>query len=178
MEVILVILAIAYFVLMFYSMRKDKSIAGFYSSIGVCGRWRAFFTMYLLSMGVASVIAIPVNLALKMASVTECIAFAVVAAVSFALGLLMYRKIYEKCPASLKKRLLWDMFIIFFGVVSRIALFFLMFIFAMWWAMNRPTAYEVDGKTVYAYPGSDTLYDEYGHEVGRANSDRTRAIMD
>lgn len=183
MQVVIVILAIVFFWLMIWCARKEKSLAGFYSSINVCGRVRAFFTGYLMLVGVISAIALVVNLVLTIggngqASVSDYISFVVCGAACFLIGFFMYRKIYNNCPECLQKRLLKDIAIITIGITFRISLFFLMFIFHMWWQMNKPTAYEVDGRTVYAYPGSNDLYDESGNRVGTANSDRTSAVMD
>ena len=62
--------------------------------------------------------------------------------------------------------------------MESVAIFFvLMFLISTWWTLEQPTAYEVNGRTAYAFPGSNELYDENGHHVGDTNSGRTKAVL-
>lgn len=157
-------------------MNREKSISGFYSQIGVCGRWHGFFALYLMLAGIVSVVFSFISL--FSGKFAEVPVYFIVAGILGGIGYLLYKRAYNRCPDSLKKRLLRDLIVVMFGMLMRISLFFLMFVFGMWWEMNKPTAYEVNGRRVYAYPGSNDLYDESGFHVGVANDDRTAAIMD
>ena len=187
MEAVMVILAIVFFWVLIWCARKEKTLSGFYSSINVCGRGRAFFAGYLFLTSVISVISLVVTLVSLIFSkgqgsfadgIGSILGVVICGAVCFLISRTLYRGIYNNCPEELRKRLPKDILIITMGITFRISLFFLMFIFHMWWQMNKPTAYEVDGRTVYAYPGSNDLYDESGNHVGTTNSDRTSAVMD
>lgn len=188
--VILVAATILLFALMVYGMRKEKSLSGFYKSINVCGRWYSWFTMDLILVGVGSLIALPVLIVLNVLGKLDkvsaemggsfssiIITFALAAVIFIPAGFLMFKHAYKKCPEELQKRLFRDMVVIFFGVTFRLDLFILMFIIKGWWGMNAPVEYTVDGRTVYAFPGSDDLYDDDGNCVGKANAERTSAVM-
>lgn len=183
MGVLMLVVTVAFFVLVFWCVRKEKSLSGFYSQIKVCGRWYAFLTADVLLAGVGSLVAVPVLAVMNFmapaeeASWTEVLSFAFYAVVLIPIGLLLYNRARKKCPEQLKGRLLWDMVIIMVGTSFRLSLFFLMFLFRMWWELNAPDAYEVNGRTVYAFPGSGDLYDGAGNRVGRLNDDKTEAIM-
>jgi hypothetical protein len=43
--------------------------------------------------------------------------------------------------------------------------------------MNAPVEYTVNGRTVYAFPGSDDLYDGDGNRVGKINPGGKDAMM-
>lgn len=187
LPVLILVGAILLFVLIFWLMRKEKDLSGFYSEIQVCGRWSAYWTMDFLIVGVACVLALPVLLVLLLMGKLNGIEggpgipfvfVAICAALGLGVGVPLFRRAYNKCPEPLRKRLALDMFIIMLGAGFRLAFCFLNFIIGTWMELNKPTAYEVGGKTVYAYPGSNELYDEYGNHVGTANSDRTSAVMD
>ena len=187
MEIVLLIASVGLFVAMFLCIRKEKRLSGFYSQIGVCGRWYAFFTADLLVMGALCAVAAPVLLVLNLTGalgefgqdIAGVLPMLAAAALLFLpAGILLYRRAQKKCPQALRKRLLWDMIVIMIGASFRLSLFFMMFLFAMWWESVKPTAYEVDGQVYYAYPGSDDLYDAAGNKRGLLNSSHTKAVID
>lgn len=180
--VVMMAAIIVFFVLMLLCIRKEKKLIGFYSAIGVCGRWYAFFTGDFLLLGVGApvvgVVAIIAKLmgGLKDAPLGAVLAIALSAVIFLPLGLLMLRNAQKKCPESLRKRLPIDMVIILLGTSFRLGMFFVAFIFHMWFKAHEPRYYEINGKTYYAYPGSDKLYAPGGHEAGML-VDNDHAIM-
>jgi hypothetical protein len=190
-SIILIVVIILLFALMVYGIRKEKSLSGFYKSINVCGRWYSWFTMDFILAGVGSLIALPVLIVLNVLGKLDklsaemggsfssiIITFVLAAAIFIPVGFLMFRHAYKKCPEELQKRLFIDMLAIFFGATLRLSLIFLMFIIKGWWVINAPVKYTVNGHTVYAFPGSDDLYDEDGKHVGKINPGGKDATID
>lgn len=188
--ILLILVIILLFVLMIIAVKKEKSLTGFYKSINVCGRWYSFFTINFILSGILAFIALPIFLVLnstgklkEMPGLMEgditllLITFGLAAVICIPIGFFMFKRAYNRCPIELRKRLFKDMFFIFLGANFRLGFFFLMFLIKTWWVFNKPTEYTVDGQTVYAYPGSNDLYDANGRCVGVANSDRTKAVM-
>ena len=179
---VMTVAIVAFFVMMLLCIKKEKKLIGFYSAIGVCGRWYASITADFLLLGigapVVSAVAIMAKLfgGLKDVPLGAMLAIALSAVIFLPLGLLMLRNAQKKCPESLRKRLPLDMVIILLGTSFRLGLFFLAFIFHMWFKAHEPRYYEVNGKTYYAYPGSDKLYAPGGFEAGRL-VDNDHAIM-
>lgn len=181
MVILAIIGALVMFGIMFWAMNREPKISGFYSQLRICGRWGAFFAIYLMLVAVVAVV-MSVVLLFSEASADAGTVVGIVGAgaVCFLLGFFLYRRIHKKCPESLRKRLLWDMIVVCFGVLFRISFFVMAFVFETWWLYTAPTVYEVDGKTVYRYPGSKELYDEYGFHAGKLDNSGivTTANMD
>lgn len=182
--IIMLVVAIAFFVMVFACIRKEKNLVGFYSQLGVCGRWYAFITGDFLLVGVGAPVACIVVSVMKLLGMMEdflwvnLLSFLGAALVALPIGLLMLHRAQKKCPEALRGRLVKDMIIIMVGTSFRLGLFFMAFLIHAWWKANQPVAYEVDGKVYYAYPGSEELYDEYGIHRGKMNASHDRAIMD
>lgn len=184
---ILGIVGVVALILGILAMNKEPKLSGFYSQLQVCGRWGAFFAIYLMMTTVVAVLSPLILLftgeleGASAATVAGTVIGIVIAGVACgALGFFLYRRIQKKCPENLRKRFLWDMIVIFFGTMFRIGFFLLAFLIKTWWLYTAPTVYEVNGKTVYRYPGSEELYDEYGLHVGKLDNSGivTTAIMD
>ncbi len=172
---------IVMFVLMFICMGKEKKLSGFYKEIGVCGRWYAFFTGDFLFAGVASVVLTVVGIVqaiMQKAPFAAVLTYLPVAAICLLIGIFMYKRAYNKCPDDMKKRFFWDIIVIMLGVSIRVSFFFVMFIIPGWLASPPSETYTTDdGRTVYAHPGSDILYDENGIQIGRKTGNGT-AVFD
>ncbi len=171
-------------VVMFFCMRKEKSLSGFYKTINVCGRGYAFITGYLLVVGIIS----PLYLVLTVmqmkdegAEMSEIIGgglgVVVGGILGFCIGFLLYRRARAKCPEALRKKLFKDMMIIALGATFRYCLFFMVFLFKTWYKLNRPKTYIIDGEEVYMYPGSNDVYSRNGQKIGTSNDERTKAVV-
>lgn len=189
---IVCVLIITMFVGMYQCARKSKPLGGFYKAINVCGRWYNYFMVDFLAVGVFGVTAALVTLVMGIMGKLKgssgepvglgtllpmVLMYAAGGAVIFLLGCFMYKRVYAKCPDDLKSRFLKDMLVMGIGTAVRIGLFVLMFVIKTWWEFSKPTEYTVNGQTVYAFPGSNDLYDGWGTRVGVANEDRTKAVM-
>ena len=181
--IIMLAASIAFFVLVFACIRKEKSLVGFYKQLGVCGRWYAFITGDFLLAGIGAPIACVVMAVLKLAGKMDDMPWASLLGVlisglmALPIGLLLVRLAKKRCPKALHGRLVKDMIIIMVGTCFRLGLFFMAFLVHAWWKANQPTAYEVNGKIYYAYPGSDDLYDASGFRMGKLTSDHNHAVM-
>ncbi len=166
MNAVVLIGAILMFVLMLVCMGKEKKLSAFYGEVGICGRWYAFFSGYLMLTGVVGIAATIINLC--KGQWAELLGTLIAAALFFPIGFFMFKRAYAKCPDELKKRFFWDVAVITLGVSTRISFFFLLFIIPGWFSSPPSETYTTDdGRTVYAHPGSDVLYDEDGIQVGR-----------
>ena len=180
--IVLLVASVLFLGLVALCIRKEKDLVGFYSQIGVCGRWYAFITGDLLLVGIGAPIAGVVAGILKLRGVMEdmpietLLAFPLAAVIALPLGLLLLRRAQKKCPEALRKHLVIDMVIMMVGTSFRLGLFFMAFIAHMWWKSNQPRYYEINGKTYYAYPGTERLYDDNGNEAGKL-VDSDHAIM-
>ena len=183
MGIFAIILAIAFFVVLFICMNKEKELVGIYKATKTFGRFYAFLAVDLLFGGICAPIASIVlmltseeNGAMSVPVVLGIVAAGVVLA---ALGVLMYKHAYKKCPDALKSRCYKDLTIIGFGVIIRFSLFFMMFIFKAWWEFNKPTEYVLaDGTRVYAY-NDGTVYDMHGRKGKLAEIDgRDNVVWD
>ncbi len=193
MAILGIILALGFFVLLFVSWKNGAKYSGFYHEIGVCGRWYATLSMNALLGGVifavvAVVMAVmsmtgmldtlPEDMSLGQASpIGSALVMLLTAAIAVAIGLLMYLRVYKKCPEDLKSKFFWHMVMMMLDGNIRLAFFFLVFFGVAMYELHRPRAYEVDGKIVYAIPGEGKLYDTQGNHVGYVNDERTKAIM-
>lgn len=182
MEILLIILAIAAFVLMFMCMGREKKLAGFYSEINVCGRWYAFFTGDCLLAGGGALVAAPIMAILNLVGVIKnpdwdmVITLLTCGAVLLPIGILLFNRAKKKCPAELKGRFFWDIVIMMLGTSCRLGFFFVAFIYKAMWEASKPVYYEVDGKIVHKYPGDDTVYDESGFKYGTITDDGNAVI--
>ena len=176
--------SIAFFVLMAAIMRKEKSLVGFYKQLGVCGRVYAFITGDILLAGIGTPIVCVVIAVLKLMGKMEDTAWIsllgilITGLLALPIGLLLVRLVKKRCPQELHGRLVKDMIIMMLGTTFRLGLFFMAFMLHSWWKANQPTAYEVDGRVYYAYPGSDALYDSSGFRKGELTPDHEHAVMD
>lgn len=187
LPIVLILVGISIIVLMVICLKKDKSLAGFYKSINVCGRAYAFFTANFLLVGTVVAPAVIIVGLVQAFSAKDSkntsgvwitvLALAVTMAAALLLGIFMYRRAAKKSGPKLKRKLLRDMFIIMFATAIRIWLFILLIFVKTWLAVNEPVIYSLpDGSRVYAYPGSDVLYDQNGCFAGRLNSNGTITV--
>ena len=167
------------FVFMIISMIKENTIVGFYKAQGLFGRAYAYFFCNFLFAGIYLVVA---SIIFADQIISELGVIGLPAAILFGvvvigISVLMYIRVYKKCPGELKKRLLLDFMMAGVGFSTKISFFFLVIFYHAWFTLNQPTEYVVNGRTVYAYPGSRDLYDSSGFKVGEANDDFTKAHM-
>lgn len=176
MVILAIVGALIMFGLMFWAMNREPNLSGFYSQLKLCGRWGAFFAIYLMMVAIVAVVFLFTDAAKEVGVIT----LIGIGAVCFLLGFFLYRSIYKKCPENLRKRLLWDMIVMCFGTLFRLSFFVMAFLFKIWWLYTAPTVYEVNGKIVYRYPGSYELYDQFGFHVGKLDNSGivTTAVMD
>ena len=177
MTYILMALLAVLLIFMFICMAKEKAIIGFYKAEGLFGRAYAYFFSDFLLVGIALIIMSIIGVNMIMDGALGVIIGILLGLVMIGISVLMFIRVSKKCPGELKKRLFWDMLVAGLGFSTRIALIFIIIFNHAWLEANKPTAYEVDGRIVYAYPGSNELYDSSGHKVGIANNDRTQATM-
>lgn len=175
MDALLIIGAIVMFVLMFVCMGKEKKLSGFYSEIGVCGRWYAFFTVYSLFAGVVSTVGAVVGIVMGvMGKVlwSDVLIALGIAVICLLVGVFMYKRAYNKCPEGLKKRFWFDIIVMMLGATLRISFFFVVLMFKTWFVTNPPVTYTTDdGRTLYGYPFSNDVYDTFGNRVGYKTGD-------
>lgn len=179
MQFLLLALLFGFLIFMFISMKKEKAIIGFYKAQGLFGRAYAYFFLDFLGVGIMLIVTSIIDVD---AIISEMGVIGLSVRILFGLALigisgLMFIRVYKKCPGELKKRLFIDLLMAGIGFSTRVALFFLIIFNHVWFELNRPTAYEVNGRTVYAYPGSNDLYDSSGFRVGVANDNFTKAKM-
>ena len=156
-------------------MRKEKELIGIYKATKTFGRFYAFLAVDLLVGGICAPIASIVimltseeNGAMSVPAMLGIVAIGVVLA---ALGVLMYKRAYKKCPDDLKSRCYKDLTIIGFGVIIRFSLFFMMFVIKTWWEFNKPREYILtDGTKVYVY-NDGTVYSMSGRKGTLAEID-------
>ena len=183
MEELLMILGftlpIAYLVFGIIAMKKEVRIASFYNGIRVTGRWRAFFSTYLVLTGIGSLIALVVVLIINATSdagigvdgmdlPTTLAVFGLAAVITLVPGVLMYIGMFKRCPKQLRRRFFWDMFIILFGNLFKFSIIAISIFFRVLWRMNTSIEYVCDdGRKVYVYPGTLDVYDNTGNQIGR-----------
>lgn len=175
MPLLILAVSVGFLAFIIISMKKEKDIIGFYKAQGIFGRAYAFFAVDFLFGGLCTV-AGGIIIAITRKDSTAGIMIAL-GAVMTVIGVLMYILVYKKCTGELKKRIIWDLTMAGWGFVGRIEFFILALFFHAWFNLNEPTAYEVNGQTVYAFPGSRDLYDCHGCKVGVASDDYSKAIM-
>lgn len=175
MPLLIFAVLVGFLVFIIISMRKEKDIIGFYKAQKIFGRAYAYFTIVFLFDGIGFVVGGIITATIKkQGSIWIMIALG---AVFFAIGVLMCVLVYKKCSGELKKRVVWDLIVAGWGFIGRVGFFILSIFFQTWFSLNEPTAYEVNGQIVYAFPGSNDLYDCHGCKVGVANDDYSKAIM-
>lgn len=175
MPLLILAVSVGFLVFIIISMRKEKDIIGFYKAQGIFGRAYAFFAVDFLFGGLCTVAGgIIIAVTQKQGAAGVMIALGAVMA---AIGVLMYLFVYKKCTGELKKRVCLDLTMAGLGFAGRIEFFILALFVHTWFTLNEPTAYEINGQTVYAFPGSRDLYDCHGCKVGVANDDYSKAIM-
>ena len=171
---VVILISIFFAIIAFLSLRKDRQLVGFYKSIGSYGR----IYSYLLLVCLVAVVVFPIVIFSGMVGkeYKGAMIFGIIAGLAF--GALLIFLLFRKFKEIPKGRVLWDYFIIALGTTMRVSLFIMRIFFKLWYTSIKPTAYTVDGKTVYIYPGSNIVYDSNGYRVGEANSDHTKAVMD
>ena len=175
---LLIAVMIGFLVFVIVSMTKEKSIVGFYKAQGLFGRAYAYFFSGLFYGGIISIImCIILEIDSKKKNVPMLIAQIAVEIVAIFIGVMMFRRVQKKCPGELRKRLFLDLSMAGLGFIGRVGFFIVAIFFHTWFVVNKPTEYVVDGRTVYAYPGSNDLYDAAGNKVGVANDDYSKAYM-
>ena len=176
---LLLALYVVLFVFMIISMKKEKAIIGFYKAQGLFGRAYAYFFCDFLAVGICVIVAsiISSDMIISEIGVIGLLAGIIFGLALIGVSVLMYIRVYKKCPGELRKRLFMDLLMAAVGFSTRVALFVLVIFIHTWFELNKPTEYVVNGRTVYAYPGSKDLYDSSGFKVGEANDDFTKAHM-
>ncbi len=182
-SLILIVLPICMLIAMWVCAKKEPDISGFYKQIKVCGRLSSYLLLDFLVVGIIGMCVALVWLIQNIMGTAEVgalysILLILLSTALMALGLFIYARALKKCPEDLKPRLFRDMLWIGMGFSIRVSFFILMFIIKTWWELHKPVAYMVNGRTVYAYPGSNDLYDEFGNRVGITDSSRSEAYMD
>lgn len=182
MIIVVLVFIAALIIAMVACLGKERFLTGFYSELGLFGRNDAYFIIMSMVAGVVFTLAAIVFLILTLFGVmhemdvaTVLFGVLICAAVGVgfgAFGFLKFKSIKERCPGELKKRLVKDMIVMMLGTSIRGGVKLFGAVFAAWLETQKPTAYTTeDGRTVYAYPNSDQLYDKSGNHVGALSGD-------
>lgn len=163
MPVLAIILVVIFFAVLLICMQKEKELVGPYKATKTFGRVYACIAVDLLFGGIcapiASIILMLTSNEDGAMSVPAVLGVVAIGAAMAALGVLMYKRAYKKCPEGLKSRCYKDLTIIGWGALIRISLFFMVFVFKTWWHFNKPELCILeDGTKVYVY-NDGTVWD-------------------
>ena len=167
---VLIILAVV-------TMKKEKNLLGFYRVVGLFGRGYAVLTLLLLLAGLAIAVAAALLLLLTEREQTEILIFFGAGFLLLIVGIILVERLRAKCRGKLRRRLTGDLLLCGCGGFFRIVLFPVGLLFPSWWEMKHPEEFIMDdGDSVYALPGSRSLYNERAERVAVANEAMTKAI--
>lgn len=159
------------------TMKQEKKLLGFYRAVGLFGRGYAVFTLLLLLAGLAIAVASALLLLLTERGQTEILIFFGVGFLLLIVGIILIERLRLRCRGKLRRRLTGDLLLCGCGGFFRVALFLVALLFPSWWEMQHPEEFIMDdGDSVYALPGSRSLYNERAERVAVANEAMTRAI--
>ncbi|MBQ8696229.1 MAG: hypothetical protein IJ519_00770 [Clostridia bacterium] len=165
MAILGIILALAFFALLFICMGKEKELIGLYKATETFGRVYAFIAVDCLLTGIGAPIAMIITMFSEGSGETPISALigAILAGVAMlAIGILMYKHAYKKCPEFLKPRCYKDLTICGLGLIIRVSLFIMMFVIETWWEFTKPQKCILDdGTEVYVY-NDGTVCDLHG----------------
>ena len=171
--VILIIEGLVILILAAICATKESEITGFYKSIGLFGRGKAYFCLdFVVFAPIAAVICL-VTLIYEMIKkagtayylyLLALLAFFVIFSL---IGFAMLNSIRKKCPAGLKDRVVKDLFTAGLGISMKIAFFFI----ASVWALMGPQAVTgSNGMSYYIYQGE--VYTPGGEHVGTMDGEK------
>ena len=159
------------------TMKREKKLLGFYRAVGLFDRGYAVFTLLLLVAGFAIAVTAALLLLLTEREQTEILIFFGVGFLLLVVGIILVERLRAKCRGKLRRRLTKDLLLCGCGGFFRVALFLVGLLFPTWWEMQHPVEFIMDdGDSVYALPGTRSLYNESAERVAVANETMTRAI--
>lgn len=138
---------------------KESKIVGTYKYFKVFGRLKAYLAIDLAFGGVACFVMGIGSLFAE----TKQLMYIPVGLACAAIGVLLIRSTYQKCPKFLKHRCILDMVIVTLGISLKIAVFFIVAV----WTWQAPKAVELtDGRQIYICHDG-TAYDPTTDRCGR-----------
>lgn len=169
-------------ILWIVAMVKEPKITGYYKFLNIYGRIYAYFAVDMLFAGFAATVMGIIMIFEVITGHAGNVGFGaalgglVFGLVPFAIGIFMYRRVYQKSPDFMKKRCLRDLTISGWGTAMRVALWFLSIFVHAWWESTKPTEYKLEnGQTVYVFP-DNRVYDPSTGKFGEASSNRKEVV--
>ena len=148
---------------------RESKVTALYKTFGVYGRFSAYITFSLMFGAVASLVGSIIAVFTageEINVVTTLLGSVALSTVLFVLGLLLYKRMVNKCPDFLRKKLFISMVTTAMGIAFKIALFFIPVV----WALAGPkTVTSESGEDLYIISGD--VYDGSGNRIGAVNSD-------
>ena len=163
------ILALIPLVLIVICFKRETKVTSVYKYFGVYGRFSAYITATFLLAGITSAVgALIAAFTMEEGSIAAALGSIVGGLLLFAVGLLLYKRIANRCPAPLKKKLFISILITAFGVAAKICLFFFGFV----WNFIEPKDYTgPNGEELTVFNGE--VYDKLGNHVGSISGHNT-----
>ena len=159
------------------TMKREKKLLGFYRAVGLFDRGYAVITLLLLVAGFAIAVAAVLLLLLTEREQTEILIFFGVGFLLLVVGIVLVERLRAKCAGKLRRRLTKDLLLCGCGGFFRVALFLVGLLYPAWWDAKHPEEFILDdGDSVYALPGSRSLYNDRARRVAVANEAMTKAI--
>ncbi len=159
------------------TMKREKKLLGFYRAVGLFDRGYAVFTLLLLVAGFAIAVTAALLLLLTEREQTEILIFFGVGFLLLIVGIVLVERLRAKCAGKLRRRLTKDLLLCGCGGFFRVALFLVGLLYPAWWDAKHPEEFILDdGDSVYALPGSRSLYNDRARRVAVANEAMTKAI--
>lgn len=156
------IIAIVALVLAIVCMCVESRVTGTFKAFNVYGRITAYFGLFAPMGFIMFIVSFFVD------------GFADQRWIMLGLGIfgcIFYAIAFYNCPAFLRKKVIFCMFISGMGVAFKLCLFF---IGAMWTIMGPQEMQDESGNTVYVYDGE--VYTGSGEHIGTASADRTSYV--
>ena len=170
----LTVFSFIFLVLCIISFFREPKVTGYYKVIGVYGRIYAYWAVGCI---VTPLIAIP--LVIDGTIKENTVLTIMMSVVFFAVGVLLYIRVYHKTPDFMKKRCLLDLTVSGLGTVLRVSLFIFRLFFRTWWVVAGPRTYTIEstGESVYVYPNGK-VYNPQTGKFGTADSDFKTVVFD
>ena len=159
------------------TMKKEKTLLGFYRAVGLFGRGYAVITLLLLLAGLVLAVMAALLLLLTEREQTEGLIVFGAGFVLLLVAIILVERLRAKCAGKLRRRLTKDLLLCGCGGFFRVALFLVGLLYPAWWDVKHPEEFIMDdGDSVYALPGSRSLYNDHAQRVAVANEAMTKAI--
>ncbi len=145
-----------------YCALKESKIAGFYKSVGLFGRVKAFIIFDCVFGGIAGMVFSVIGIINDGFSAAFPIIIATL--IILAIGVLMYMLLMKRCAPEARAKVTIDLIIAGFGVTMKVSLFFLSFIINLWLLTAPKQMILEDGRTVFV--DGEVVYDNNMKKIG------------